>query len=228
MRKLFLVVFALTIIVTNVYADESITFFGYYSKMGNMSPQSFNETGEMILEDDGAVSFKGNSYEYDYDITPDITVYTSPYNNSLSLVIDSSDPTGNDILFVTLVVDTGYGSASYVYADTYLQFSPDYYYTYSGFISDNQGPNYGYDNGNAGNNSSSSSNYQSMYDRWERNAQNAYNSLDGHSGSANTYVQNKKLLREAQREMRSIRQKASREGITIAKSRWESVTVNVN
>lgn len=129
-------------------------------------------------------------------------------------------------LFLAVIVITIF--VANIYADTYLQFSPDYYYTYSDFVSENQGSNYGYDNGSAGSKSYSSSNYQSMYDRWERNAQNAYNSLDGHSGSASTYVQNKKLLREAQREMRSIRQKASREGITIAKSRWESVTVNVN
>lgn len=82
--------------------------------------------------------------------------------------------------FLTVIVITIF--VANVYADTYLQFSPDYYYTCSGFVSENQGSNYGYDNSSAGNNSSSASNYQSMYDRWERNAQNAYNSLDGHFG----------------------------------------------
>ena len=82
-----------------------------------------------------------------------------------------------------------------------------------------------------------------MYDRWARNAESNYNSLTlmggkatakdgskhgssgGFWGSSN-YVQLKRGLREAQREMRNIRREASRKGITITESKWESASVS--
>ncbi|MBQ8565404.1 MAG: WG repeat-containing protein [Bacteroidaceae bacterium] len=90
--------------------------------------------------------------------------------------------------------------------------------------------------------SASSGNYQSQYDRWERRAKSNYETLTnlgyrasdskgnkrgstGQSLNTGNYVLQKKALREAQREMRNIRQKARRAGITIVQSKWETATV---
>lgn len=85
-------------------------------------------------------------------------------------------------------------------------------------------------------------NYQTMYANWEKRAMRHYNSLtnlgytikdggkhvhgsSGQGSSSNTYTQQKKSLREAQREMQRIRQKAAKAGISIPKSQYEDVTV---
>lgn len=73
--------------------------------------------------------------------------------------------------------------------------------------------------------SSSGGNYERMYHKWEKRAEAAYNSLNGHSGGSSTYQRNMQLLREAQKEMASYRQKAARAGISITQSYWETVTV---
>ena len=67
-----------------------------------------------------------------------------------------------------------------------------------------------------------------MYEKWEKRAREAYNSLSGRSGSASTYQRNMKLLREAQKEMRSWRQKGYKAGVTISQSEWENKTVKVD
>lgn len=91
--------------------------------------------------------------------------------------------------------------------------------------------------------SSGGGNYQSQYDMWANRAEKNYNSLTnlGYSSksksgkrsgstmqsmSSGTYVQMKKALRDAQREMRNIRQKARKAGVNIVQSRWETATVN--
>ena len=88
-----------------------------------------------------------------------------------------------------------------------------------------------------------SGNYQAMYANWEKRAMRHYNSLtnlgytvesggkkvhgsSGQGASSNTYTQQKKALREAQREMQRIRQKAAKAGITITKSQYEDITVS--
>lgn len=98
------------------------------------------------------------------------------------------------------------------------------------------------DNDNTGSGYSSSY-YQNQYDNWERRAQSAYNSLTNlgsrykengreksgsthQSMSSSNYVQQKKSLRTAQSEMKSIRQKARRDGVTINQSHWETVSVS--
>lgn len=95
-----------------------------------------------------------------------------------------------------------------------------------------------------GNKDRSSRNYQSMYDNWERRAEKNYNSITvagtratnkktgeksgstGGSMSSNTYVQMKKSFREAQRQMRQIREKAAGEGIVINQSKWETASIS--
>ena len=84
--------------------------------------------------------------------------------------------------------------------------------------------------------------YQSQYDRWANRAKSNYNSMTvtgydtknkygRHSGSTmsgmNTgnYTLQKKALREAQQEMRRIRQEAARNGVSIRQSQWETATV---
>ena len=84
--------------------------------------------------------------------------------------------------------------------------------------------------------------YREMYARWEKRAESIYTSLtntgvryknkDGNksgstlqSWSGGKYVQMKKTLRDAQREMRNIRQKAAKNGIMITQSSWETADV---
>lgn len=95
----------------------------------------------------------------------------------------------------------------------------------------------GYDNSSSSGNGGT---YQQEYSRWESLAERHYNSLTnlgysdrkknhGSSGqgmSGGNYVQMKKSLRDAQREMRNIRNKARQNGINIPQSKWETVTVS--
>jgi len=55
------------------------------------------------------------------------------------------------------------------------------------------------------------------------NGERSGGTLQSMSGSK--YVQMKKLLREAQREMARWRRKAAQNGVTIQQSQWETVTV---
>lgn len=91
-------------------------------------------------------------------------------------------------------------------------------------------------------NSSSSGSYQEQYNRWEQRAKSNYESLTnlgydakgsdgsrsgstGQSMSGGNYTLQKKALREAQREMRNIRQRASQAGVYIKQSKYETATV---
>lgn len=71
-------------------------------------------------------------------------------------------------------------------------------------------------------------NYQSMYDKWASRAQEIINSLDGHSVSPSTYTQRKKLLRDAQNEMKKWREKARKKGVNIVQSEYETKQVKLN
>lgn len=89
----------------------------------------------------------------------------------------------------------------------------------------------------------SPSSYQMEYSKWEDLAQKHFNSItnlgvSGHdkkgniggdtlnSMSGSAYVQMKKSFREAQRQMRSIRNKAQRNGINIPQSKWETASIS--
>lgn len=89
----------------------------------------------------------------------------------------------------------------------------------------------------------SNMNYLTQYQNWERRAQANYNSLvnlgysakdkkgnrtggTGQRVSPSNYTQMNKSLREAQKEMRNIRLKAAKAGVTIQESKWETATVN--
>lgn len=107
---------------------------------------------------------------------------------------------------------------------------------------------YSYDNTFSASYTSSTSsvnagNYQAEYSRWEQRARSNYETLTnlgysatnkrndksgstGQSMNTGNYVMQKKALRDAQREMRNIRQKAARAGVNIAQSKWETATVN--
>lgn len=112
------------------------------------------------------------------------------------------------------------------------------------------GNNYGYVNTSSqmlldsdGVSVASNTDYQGQYDAWARRAEKNYNSLvnlgysykdsfGNKSGGTNqslsnsNYVRQKKYLRDAQREMRNIRQKANRNGVKIVQSKWETATVS--
>lgn len=83
---------------------------------------------------------------------------------------------------------------------------------------------------------------ENQYKQWENRAKANYNSLTnlglraqkngkdaggttGKSMSSSTYTSMKKSLREAQQQMKSIRSKASRQGIKISKSEYEDISV---
>lgn len=85
--------------------------------------------------------------------------------------------------------------------------------------------------------------YEQQYLNWEKRAEQHYNSLTnlgisstdkngkksgstGQGMGGTDYVAKKKLFREAQKQMRSIRSKAAKEGISIPQSKWESATVS--
>lgn len=92
------------------------------------------------------------------------------------------------------------------------------------------------------NGSSNNSNYQSQYDRWAKRAEANYNSITryskkdeygntekgsaGQSSSPATYVQQKKLYREAQNEMKRIRGEASQAGVSITPSEYENLSIS--
>lgn len=73
--------------------------------------------------------------------------------------------------------------------------------------------------------SGDASNAETMYYKWEKRAKTAYDSLNGRSISPSLYNKNKKLLREAQSEMRKWRNKAKKNGLEIKKSEYEDVDV---
>lgn len=90
--------------------------------------------------------------------------------------------------------------------------------------------------------SSSSTNYEAQYRQWEKRAESHYNSLTNIGlsveskkaaagstmGSMNggNYVSMKKSLREAQKQMKSIRTRAAKDGVIIPQSKWETATVS--
>lgn len=84
---------------------------------------------------------------------------------------------------------------------------------------------------------------QIQYSNWERRAQKNYQSLtntgystkqngkdrkgsNGESLNGGNYVQQKRCLREAQNQMKRIREQALKKGISIPQSHWETVTVS--
>ena len=90
--------------------------------------------------------------------------------------------------------------------------------------------------------SGGSGNYQAMYDKWERRAEKHYKSItksgsskeskseaSGSSGgkmSGGNFVAQKKSFREAQKEMKKIREKARKAGVIIKQSKWETATID--
>ena len=66
--------------------------------------------------------------------------------------------------------------------------------------------------------------YRSQYAMWEQTVQNTWNTLTGMvSGAARTSV--RMQLRNAQSEMRSVRQNARMQGINIMASPWENASI---
>lgn len=97
--------------------------------------------------------------------------------------------------------------------------------SYGGASSFSDNSNSTYDDSKTASNKST--NYQSIYEMWERRAKSAYQSLDKQSMSPSNYTTRKKLLRNAQKEMRKTRQKARKDGVIIQESEWESKNVNL-
>lgn len=90
---------------------------------------------------------------------------------------------------------------------------------------------------------SSSGNYQADYDKWAQRAEKHYNSITnlgysvtkkngdkqggaGQGMSGGNYVAMKKSFREAQKQMRNIRNKAQNNGVYITQSKWETATIS--
>lgn len=113
--------------------------------------------------------------------------------------------------------------------------------SYTGQNADNSYSS-GYNGQNNNSSSNSAASYQTEYSKWENIAERHYNSItntgikvrDGQgnrSGSAmqgmnsGNYVQMKKAFRDAQRQMRNIRNNAKSHSVTIAQSKWETATI---
>lgn len=87
-----------------------------------------------------------------------------------------------------------------------------------------------------------SGNYQAMYEKWERRAEKHYKSMtksgrskeskqeaSGSTGSkmsGGNFVAQKRSFREAQKEMKKIREKARKAGVIIEQSKWETATID--
>jgi len=101
----------------------------------------------------------------------------------------------------------------------------------------------GYSRQNNSSSSNSAASYQTEYSRWESIAERHYNSItntgfrardkQGNRGgsamqgmNSGNYVQMKKSFRDAQRQMRNIRNNAQRHGVRIAQSKWETATIS--
>lgn len=127
------------------------------------------------------------------------------------------------------------GNASAAFLNAMQSNGQGGYNNYDGYNSYGSGYNSG--------SNSSSSNYEQQYRNWERRAEQNYNSLtnlgysatskngskkgnSGQGASVSNYNRMKSALRDAQREMRNIRQKARQAGVNIPQSKWETATVS--
>lgn len=114
----------------------------------------------------------------------------------------------------------------------------------SGYAGQNTDNSYStsYSTHNNSSSSTSAASYQTEYARWEGIAERHYNSITNtgfrvrdkqgkRGGSAmqgmtsGNYVQMKKSFRDAQRQMRNIRNNAQRHGVRITQSKWETATI---
>lgn len=118
----------------------------------------------------------------------------------------------------------------------------DTYNSYNSYSGGGYGGTASYDS-DSYSSSSSSHDYQSEYDKWARLAERHYNSITntgytykdkngkkkgsaGGSMSSGNYTSMKKSYREAQEQMKKIRQKAAKAGVTIRQSEWETRSIS--
>ena len=85
-----------------------------------------------------------------------------------------------------------------------------------------------YSNSYSSSGSSNKQNYQKGYDVWAKRAEKMYNELTKipYTGSASTRRDEIESYHKAQREMRNIRTKATAAGVSIVKSKYESLIIN--
>ncbi len=185
---------------------------------------AYNNIGCLLMEQ-GDLNSAKDFFESAVAIDPS---YNTAQNNLSSVKSQISSKKWQNIANTLTGISNALSNAAGYRMDYQQSFGDDY-----GSFSDSD-----YSNGN-----SSSRNFQAEYDRWEQRAERNYNSLTttGHSytdkegnksGSTHrgmnggNYVRMKQLLREAQSQMRNVRQKAARAGITIQQSKWETVVVS--
>lgn len=197
---------------------ENITVYGFASQVGNFAPQPYTDVKYLDYPEDSsdALGFLGSDWYFDSNIDSGIAMLTSD-DTSDKLLVDTRDPYGEgNIVFILLK-----GTFKYYYT----VYATDINRYFNG-VSSSYSNSYG--SGNSYSNSGNSSyDYESMYSKWERQASNAYNSLNGRSVSPSTYTRNKKLLRDAQNQMRKVRREARANGVYIEESRWETATVGL-
>lgn len=225
MRKTILLsVMAILIAFTKAGA-QIFPVYSYASQIMEFPMQPFSDVKYMdIPSDERPYIFDNQNYEYDEDLsTSDMFVMRSTSSDEI-LAIDTREIFGPDVLAVVYSV----GEVAYYYVDNAeiaarlrneLQ---NQHNEYQEVIIDSAD---GIDSGSG--TSSGGSHYLATYRRWERQAENAYDSLTHASVSSSTYIRNKKLLRDAQNEMRKVRRQAVRAGITIDKSDWEDARVHL-
>lgn len=210
-RIVILIVYVISaIIAVSASTYEAYTMYGFASEISGFPAQPFSDIKQLEMPNDDPelpYRFWNQLWEYQEEISDKVDLFVSTTTND-KLIFDSREIYGPDVLVIIVVK----GNIKYYYTDD-LQ-----------AVQNNQtsASNSQYDSG------VSNGNYSVMYDKWESRARDAYNSLTNASVSSTTYVRNKKLLREAQREMRKIRQKASAAGVTIHKSKWEDAQVKLH
>ena len=83
----------------------------------------------------------------------------------------------------------------------------------------------GGDYGSGVSGSSGSGNFQQDYDTWANRAKSIIEGTSGHSMSASTLNARKRLLRDAQKQMKRIRDKARKAGVTVVTSEYETANL---
>lgn len=214
MKKILMGIFMLLLTAMVSFA-EYYPMYGYCQQVGNNPPIPFSGVEYLNIPENGDELYEFKGFKWDLDVDTDL-------GNNLDLFLSEDFPSGkmvidtrNDELIIELYVTSYLGTVCYTYTEEQRNFAASSSGQYGSYDDENS-----YSKG--------SSNYQAMYDKWERQAQRAYESLSGHSVSSSTYISNKRLLRDAQQEMRSIRSKARSNGVYITQSRWETVSVRLD
>lgn len=223
MKKLLITIILYSFAILNILAD-TFPLYAYATEIAGFPIQPYADTKNLMIPNDPDIPFEFNGQRWVFESegeNENITIMSSTSTNQ-TIIIDSSEYLAPNVLGLTYIL----ANIKYYYVDDPTLANALRAQLSAGDISGGDDIKCG-NNYSDSNSKSDSNHYQSMYDRWARQAEHAYNSLTNASVSSSTYISNKRLLRDAQREMRETRRKASSAGITITKSEWENAQVKL-